>query len=145
MAKNIYQKSTASQSLTHPRQMKFFYTILWKEFVSVPLFHFNFTADCAGMYGTFGAYRTCKEHITIDDGPRKLNCKPGDSIFTSFVSHHISFPALVTDVGIRYPLPRIPKSIHLHPPSVWIVHSIRILSTASVLTHVSVGKHHELH
>ncbi|KAK6604717.1 Linoleate 10R-lipoxygenase [Botrytis cinerea] len=38
------------------------------------------------MYGTFGAYRTCHQNITINDGSRKVECKPGDSVFVSFVS-----------------------------------------------------------
>ncbi|KAF5869761.1 putative fatty acid oxygenase protein [Botrytis fragariae] len=38
------------------------------------------------MYGTFGAYRTCHQNITVNDGSRKVDCKPGDSVFVSFVS-----------------------------------------------------------
>lgn len=37
------------------------------------------------MYGTFGAYRTCHQNITVNDGARKVDCKPGDSVFVSFV------------------------------------------------------------
>ncbi|PQE12457.1 fatty acid oxygenase protein [Rutstroemia sp. NJR-2017a BBW] len=72
--------------------------------------HLFLTADYSGMYGTFGAYRTCKENITIDDGQRKLHCKPGDSVFTSFVSHHASTPKLAAYVSLAkdpkiYPSP----------------------------------------
>ena len=38
-----------------------------------------------GLNGTFGAFRKCKEEITIDDGDGKKTFKAGDLIFVGFV------------------------------------------------------------
>ncbi|KAL1964166.1 hypothetical protein VTN77DRAFT_7254 [Rasamsonia byssochlamydoides] len=37
------------------------------------------------LNGTFGSYRESQTNVTIDDGGRQVNIKPGDRVFVSFV------------------------------------------------------------
>jgi linoleate 10R-lipoxygenase len=38
------------------------------------------------LNGTFGSYRRSEVSATIDDGDKKVDIKPGDKVFVSFVS-----------------------------------------------------------
>lgn len=38
------------------------------------------------LNGTFGSYRESQTNVTINDGGRQVNIKPGDKVFVSFVS-----------------------------------------------------------
>jgi len=47
------------------------------------------------LNGTFGSYRESTVETTIDDGEHKVNIKPGDKVFSSFVSANrdpVNFP-----------------------------------------------------
>ncbi|RDW75784.1 hypothetical protein BP5796_06605 [Coleophoma crateriformis] len=45
----------------------------------------HYVMEAIRLNGTFGAYRKCKENITIPDGGRTTSFKAGDSVFVSFV------------------------------------------------------------
>ena len=46
----------------------------------------HYAMEAIRLNGTFGSYRECTSHLTIDDGGREVIVKPGDKVFSSFVS-----------------------------------------------------------
>lgn len=51
----------------------------------------RYCMEAIRLHGTFGSYRESKTHVTLEDRGRRLNIKPGEKVFISFVSFHPCF------------------------------------------------------
>lgn len=49
----------------------------------------RYCMEAIRLHGTFGSYRESMTHVTLEDRGRRLNIKPGEKVFVSFVSFHL--------------------------------------------------------